>query len=214
MNSSHSLPASPSRPPAGFTATPLKFFPIVHGRTTDDLDLLKAQRNIIGTIHEVREEGEDGGEKLAPPAEKRARLDEQLSDGSMPPQQVQPQQQQGQVLTIQAPPQAGGVATIPGAPSAVQFAQPPLQFLPISLMSTMPSHIQQQPPHQSLLAAPLSSFLPQSYFAPRPPPPGAPSAGPPILPPVHGHASGLVSTAGDMRGNGGNMGNYGISKEV
>ena len=79
------------------------------------------------------------------------------------------QQQGGQVLSIPAP--AGGMASIPGPPR-VQFAQPagpggpagPLQFLPIPLMTSTASHVQ---PHQNLLGAPLSSFLPQSYFAPR-----------------------------------------------
>ena len=159
INSSHSLPASPSRPPPGFTATPLKFFPIVHGRPSDDLELLKSQRKVIGTIQEVREDEE--GETMPP--EKRPHLDNHQSEGGVA------QQQGGQVLSIPAP--AGGVASIPGPPR-VQFAQPagpggpagPLQFLPIPLMTSAASHVQ---PHQNLLGAPLSSFLPQSYFAPR-----------------------------------------------
>jgi hypothetical protein len=55
------------------------------------------------------------------------------------------------------------MANIPTAPR-MQFAQAPgaapLQFLPISLVSSAP-----QQPHQNLLGAPLSSFLPQSYFS-------------------------------------------------
>ena len=141
INSSHSLPASPSRPPHGFTATSINFFPMpaVHSRASDDLDLLKSQRKVCETIREVQEESEEDG--VAPP-EKRACLD----DGAHG------------VVPIQ------GITSINARPR-VQFAQPnPLQFLPISL-GTPSSH----------LGAPLSSFLPQSYFnrGQVPPPPVA-----------------------------------------
>lgn len=150
INSSHSLPASPSRPPPGFTATPLKFFPIAasHGRTTDDLDLLKSQRKMCETIHEVGEETEGGGDTSLPP-EKRQRLDEQ-------------HQREGAALS-QA---GGGVLAMPTrmgpltGPQVQYATQPPsLQFLPISLMSAATP-----PQQQNLLRAQISSFLPQSYF--------------------------------------------------
>lgn len=198
LNSSHSLPASPSRPPPGFTATPLKFFPIttpIPSRASDDLDLVKSQRKLCGTIHEVKEE-ENENEGLLPP-EKRARLDDhhQMENVSL-----QQQQQQGhhltQVLTL--PTVGGGPMSSFSGPRGVQLAQPggpagqPLHFLPISLMSSA-----SQQPHQGLLGAPLSSFLPQSYFNQ-----GAiPGAG--LMGPVPGHTvSQGPPVAAEVRSNG------------
>lgn len=105
MNSSHSVPVSPSRPPQGLPLGAVKFFPLpsIHGlRAADDMDLIRNSRRkaMFETIPEIREEGEvvgkvgglgvglrevgveeeDGGERRSqqPPSEKRARLDENL----------------------------------------------------------------------------------------------------------------------------------------
>lgn len=201
LSSSHSLPASPSRPPHGFTATPLKFFPVatpaaaaLQGRAMDDLELIKSShQRKIETIQEVQEEmGGDSKGGLHPPPEKRVRLI--TADGSHKQQQQQSAPEAGISATAavaagMVPLQAISAAGSGLAPPRVQFAtqQPtgPLQFLPISLnmaQAPPPSH------HQNLLRAPLSSFLPQSYFSrppatmaapppPGPPPPPAAAAG-------------------------------------
>ena len=155
MNSSHSLPASPSRPPPGFTATPIKYFPMTAVRghtTTDDLDMIKShQRKIMcETIQEEHNEDESA------PSEKRPRFDNHQGEGC-----VVSSLSNASVLPIQ------GITSITGPPSRAQFAHHhhnPLQFLPISLMSAQQQQ-QQQQPHQNMLRAPLSSFLPQSYFS-------------------------------------------------
>lgn len=170
LGSSHSLPASPSRPPAGFAATSLKYFPIaptpIRARASDDMDLLK--RKVPETIQEVKEEIEevnrdDGG----PPPDKRIRLDDR-----------QQQQLQGGVTTLQGQGNGGaGVQLPPGmiapqlaGPQGVQFTQPgSIQFLPLSLVNPATAHMPPPQGPQQILAAPLSSFLPQSYFAGAPP---------------------------------------------
>ena len=106
MNSSHSLPVSPSRPPPGLSHGAIKFFPLpsLHGlRAADDMDLVRnscRKAAVCETIPESREEGmvgkvdslgirrreergeEEEGEKeritQQPPLEKRARMDENL----------------------------------------------------------------------------------------------------------------------------------------
>ena len=150
MNSSHSLPPSPSRPLPGFTATPLKFFPVtaIQGRAADDLDLMKSQRKMTcETIHEMREEHDEEGSS----EKKRPRLNDH------------PMEAISQSQTRPAVTQLQGITSI-NAPR-IQFTQPgPLQFLPISLMSSANLSGGPQQPPQNLLGAPLSSFLPQRYF--------------------------------------------------
>lgn len=123
-NSAHSLPASPSRS-SGFTATPLKYFPVPM-KAVDDMAMLKKSHK-YETIQEEQE--------LIPPPMKRVRIDERSLHDTNPEPRVVP--------TLHTLP--------PG--------QPNLQFLSIPIMGAPP------PRNQGMLGQPLSSFLPQNFFA-------------------------------------------------
>lgn len=141
--SSHSLPASPSRPPTGFSATPLKFFPMtVRSNSSDDLHKPKISAQDMGLRDDGREDG-------VPPA-KRVRIDERSLEhrglDSVRSSDVKPR-------SIQMP-------AIKSLPAGAAAALPPtgVQLFSIPLMSSA-----QHP--QNLLSQPLSNFLPQNFFA-------------------------------------------------
>lgn len=123
-SSAHSLPASPSRS-SGFTATPIKYFPVPM-KAADDMAMLKKSHK-YETIQEEQE--------MVPPPVKRVRIDERsLHDSKPEPPRVVP-------------------ALHPLPPG-----QPNLQFLSLPMMGGPPRN-------QGMLAQPLSSFLPQNFFA-------------------------------------------------
>ncbi len=141
-SSSHSLPASPSRPhPSSFTATPLKFFPAqVHSSSTEALALERPRKVICEPITECQEEDE-------PPISKRPR-----------------REYDGEGLDAQRPKAAPRVIQLPTITSlpTVQFSQPSaMQFLSIPLMASSAP----QPAAAQIFNQPLSSFLPQNFFA-------------------------------------------------
>ena len=143
-SSSHSLPASPSRPPAGFTATPLKFFPMtVRSSSSDDLQKSKLVQEMTGAHDDGRDDG-------IPPPAKRVRIDERPMEhrghetlrggGDVKPRSIQ-------MPTITSLPTGAAASLQPGG----------VQLFSIPLMSSA-----QHPPN--LLNQPLSSFFPQNFF--------------------------------------------------
>ena len=150
-NSSHSLPSSPSRP-RGFSATPLKFFPMGIPRSSSTDDLIAAQQKMHKMPERMMHEVITIDDNPTPPPPKRVRImDDQRSPlegrgdvhDSHPPRHMQ-------VPTLASRPMVGGAST------GVQFLSIPL----------MPSSGIPAPPTQTLLTQPLSSFLPQNFFLP------------------------------------------------
>ena len=196
-NSSHSLPSSPSRSraPGGFSATPLKFFPMGIHRSSSTDDILSAQQKAAAVAaHKPPMREVITLDDNAPPPTKRVRImDDQRSllEG------------RGDMLR-----DAGGhsaaarsiqVPTITSLPSAVTAG--PVQFLSIPLMPTSglpsgPPAAPSAPPTQTLLTQPLSSFLPQSFFTMA----GHAHAGQP----VHSEAGNGPSAAHSSGGGGAN----------
>ena len=78
-SSTHSLPASPSRP-SGFTATPIKYFPVPM-KAADDMAILKKPHK-----YETIQEEQD----TAPPPAKRVRIDERSLHENKSEQRVVP----------------------------------------------------------------------------------------------------------------------------
>ena len=160
-SSSHSLPASPSRLlPPSFSATPLKFFPAKIRSSSTEALALERPRKVWEPIYEAEEERDE-------PASKRPRLadgegnQEALDDrptithmrATMGGRMKMPEGRPIQIPTI---------TSLPTAAAALQFSQPnTLQFLSIPLMTS--SAVTQ--PGQTILSQPLSSFLPQNFFA-------------------------------------------------
>ena len=150
-NSSHSLPSSPSRPraPGGFSATPLKFFPMGIPRSSSTDDIITAQKSHKPPERMMREviTIDDN----APPPPKRVRImDEPICEG------------RGDVLRDGHPTRSIQVPTLGSLPGGGGASTGPVQFLSIPLMPT--SGIPAAPPSQTLLTQPLSSFLPQNFF--------------------------------------------------
>jgi hypothetical protein len=165
-SSSHSLPSSPSRSraPGGFSATPLKFFPMgVHHRSSSTDDILSAQQKVAASIaaaqHKPPMREVITLDDNVPPPTKRVRImDDQRS----------PLEGRGDMLRdsggLSAATRSIQVPTITSLPSAVQFLSIPL--MPTSGLPTGhgPPPAPPAPPTQTLLTQPLSSFLPQSFF--------------------------------------------------
>lgn len=152
-NSSHSLPSSPSRsrPPAGFSATPLKFFPMGIPRSSSTDDLMTAQQKAHHKPPERMIRDVITIDDITPPPPKRVRImDDQRS----------PLEGRGDVVRDGHPARPIPVPTITSLPT-VGGASTGVQFLSIPLMPTsgIPA-----PPTQTLLTQPLSSFLPQNFF--------------------------------------------------
>ena len=149
-NSSHSLPSSPSRPraPGGFSATPLKFFPMGIPRSSSTDDLIAAQQKAHQQSERMMREVITIDDNTPPPPKRVRIMDDQRSslDG------------RGDILldgrSIPVP-TITSLPTVGGASSGVQF-------LSIPLMPT--SGIPPVPHSQTLLTQPLSSFLPQNFF--------------------------------------------------
>ena len=155
-NSSHSLPSSPSRSraPGGFSATPLKFFPMGIHRSSSTDDLISAQQKAAMSHKPLMRDIITLDDNAPPPAKRVRIMDEQrsplegrgdmLRDGGHPARSIQ-------------------VPTITSLPSA---ATGPVQFLSIPLMpsSGLPPGAAAAPPTQTLLPQSLSSFLPQNFF--------------------------------------------------
>lgn len=155
-SSSHSLPASPSRPPQGFGATPIKFFPmgVRSSSSTDALALEKPCNIPFETIQEEKEVGDQL------PASKRPKLTQEDSRSG----EGMKTNSSKVISAVSARPiQVPTITSLPTAATALQFSQPGgMQFLSaIPLMGSSSGVAAQQ---QGLLTQPLSSFLPQSFF--------------------------------------------------
>lgn len=158
-SSSHSLPSSPSRSraPGGFSATPLKFFPMGIHRSSSTDDILSAQQKAVSAVHKPPVREVITLDDNAPPPTKRVRIMED---------QRSPLEGRGDMLRDSGGHSAAArsiqVPTITSLPSAVQFLSIPL--MPTSGLPTGPPAAHPAPPTQTLLTQPLSSFLPQSFF--------------------------------------------------
>ena len=151
-NSSHSLPSSPSRP-RGFSATPLKFFPMGIPRSSSTDDLIAAQQKVHKPLPDRRMHEVITIDDNTPPPPKRVRI--------MDDQRLPMDGGRGDILHDSHPPRHMQVPTLASRPM-VGGASAGVQFLSIPLMPTsgIPA-----PPSQTLLTQPLSSFLPQNFFA-------------------------------------------------
>ena len=168
-SSSHSLPSSPSRSraPGGFSATPLKFFPMgVHHRSSSTDDILAAQQKAAAASIAA-------AASHKPPVREVITLDDR--DPPPPTKRVRIMEDQRSTLEgrgdmlrdsggggLSAAARSIQVPTITSLPSAVQFLSIPL--MPTSGLPTGPPPAPPAPPTQTLLTQPLSSFLPQSFF--------------------------------------------------
>ena len=159
FSSSHSLPASPSHPPQGFSATPLKFFPmgVRHSSSTDALALEKPQpRNV--TFEIIREEKEL---RDSVPASKRPRLEEEESRSN---ERMKMDSAKVVGVVPGRPIQVPTITNLSTAATALQFNQPSggMQFLSAIPLMSSSGGMSTRP--QALLNQPLSSFLPQTFF--------------------------------------------------
>ena len=151
-NSSHSVPSSPSRSraPGGFSATPLKFFPIGIPRSSSTDDLIAAQQKAHKPPERMMRDVITVEDNTPPPAKRVRIMDDQRSS----------LEGHGDVLRDSHPARPIQIPTITSLPS-VGGASAGVQFLSIPLM---PSSGMPAPPTQTILTQPLSSFLPQNFF--------------------------------------------------
>ena len=141
-SSSHSLPASPSRAHPGFSASQLKFFPGVRSSSTEALALEQPRRVPFEPIHEAHEE----------PAPKRPKIEErevQAKAGARP----------AVGKSVSAHLMEGRPIQVPTITSLPTMQPSGVQFLSLPLMASGTN------PPQQILSQPLSSFLPQNFFA-------------------------------------------------